>query len=57
MLGGVLAIDTAKKNVRAEVASSEKLALYLFEMGQYEFDIFNIKVNRIKHYEDTLIKL
>ena len=33
MLGGVLAIDTAKKNVRAEVASSEKLALYLFEMG------------------------
>ena len=32
-LGGILAIDTAKKNVRAEVASSEKLALYLFEMG------------------------
>lgn len=33
MLGGVLAIDTAKKNVRAEVASAEKLALYLFDMG------------------------
>jgi two-component system, NarL family, sensor histidine kinase UhpB len=33
ILGGVLAIDTAKKNVRAEVASSEKLALYLFDMG------------------------
>ncbi|NQW59125.1 MAG: sensor histidine kinase, partial [Polynucleobacter sp.] len=33
MLGGALAIDTAKKNVRAEVASSEKLALYLFEIG------------------------
>ena len=28
-----------------------------FEIGQYEFDIFNIKVNRIKHYEDALIKL
>jgi hypothetical protein len=28
-----------------------------FEIGHYEFDIFNIKVNRIKHYEDTLIKL
>ena len=28
ILGGVLAIDTAKKNVRAEVASAEKLALY-----------------------------
>jgi len=33
VLGGVLAINTAKKNVRAEVASSERLALYLFEMG------------------------
>jgi two-component system sensor histidine kinase UhpB len=33
MLGGVLAIDTAKKNVRAEVASAEKLALYLFDIG------------------------
>jgi two-component system sensor histidine kinase UhpB len=33
ILGGILAIDTAKKNVRAEVASAEKLALYLFEMG------------------------
>jgi len=29
----VLAIDTAKKNVRAEVASAEKLALYLFDIG------------------------
>lgn len=33
VLGAVLAIDTAKKNVRAEVASSEKLALYLFDIG------------------------
>jgi two-component system sensor histidine kinase UhpB len=33
ILGGILAIDTAKKNVRAEVASSEKLALYLFDIG------------------------
>ena len=33
VLGGILAIDTAKKNVRAEVASSEKLALYLFDIG------------------------
>ena len=33
VVGGVLAIDTAKKNVRAEVASSEKLALYLFDIG------------------------
>lgn len=32
-LGCILAIDTAKKNVRAEVASSEKLTLYLFEIG------------------------
>ena len=32
-LGSILAIDTAKKNVRAEVASSEKLTLYLFEIG------------------------
>ena len=32
-LGSILAIDTAKKNVRAEVASSEKLALYLLEIG------------------------
>jgi hypothetical protein len=28
-----------------------------FEIGQYEFDIFNIKVNRVKHYEDRLVKL
>ena len=33
VVGAVLAIDTAKKNVRAEVASSEKLALYLFDIG------------------------
>jgi len=33
ILGGILAIDTAKKNVRAEVASAEKLALYLFDIG------------------------
>ena len=32
-LGSILAIDMAKKNVRAEVASSEKLTLYLFEIG------------------------
>ncbi len=32
-LGTILAIDTAKKNVRAEGASSEKLTLYLFEIG------------------------
>ena len=28
-----------------------------FESGEYEFDIFNIKVNRIKHYENDLINL
>jgi glycosyltransferase involved in cell wall biosynthesis len=28
-----------------------------FEIGEYEFDIFNVKVNRVKHYEDGLIKL
>ena len=28
-----------------------------FESGQYEFDIFNIKVNRVKHYETGLINL
>ena len=28
-----------------------------FDIGQYEFDIFNIKVNRVKHYEDRLVKL
>ena len=28
-----------------------------FESGQYEFDIFNIKVNRVKHYEAGLINL
>lgn len=28
-----------------------------FESGQYEFDIFNIKVNRVKHYERDLINL
>ncbi len=33
VLGSILAIDMAKKNVRAEVASSEKLTLYLFEIG------------------------
>ena len=32
-IGSILAIDTAKKNVRAEVASSEKLTLYLLEIG------------------------
>lgn len=33
VLGSFLAIDMAKKNVRAEVASSEKLTLYLLEIG------------------------
>ena len=28
-----------------------------FEIGEYEFDIFNIKVNRVKHYENRLINL
>lgn len=28
-----------------------------FEIGEYEFDIFNIKVNRVKHYESDLINL
>ena len=28
-----------------------------FDIGQYEFDIFNIKVSRVKHYEDRLVKL
>ena len=28
-----------------------------FEIGQYEFDIFNIKVSRVKHYEYRLVKL
>jgi glycosyltransferase involved in cell wall biosynthesis len=28
-----------------------------FESGEYEFDIFNIKVNRVKHYENDLINL
>jgi glycosyltransferase involved in cell wall biosynthesis len=28
-----------------------------FESGQYEFDIFKIKVNRVKHYESDLINL
>ena len=28
-----------------------------FESGEYEFDIFKIKVNRVKHYENTLINL
>jgi len=28
-----------------------------FDSGQYEFDIFNIKVNQVKHYETGLINL
>ena len=28
-----------------------------FESGEYEFDIFKVKVNRVKHYEDKLVKL
>ena len=28
-----------------------------FESGEYEFDIFKIKVNRVKHYERDLINL
>ena len=27
------------------------------EIGEFELDIFNIKVNRVKHYEKTLINL
>ena len=26
------------------------------EVGEYQFDIFNIKVNKIRHYENELIK-
>lgn len=28
-----------------------------FDSGEYEFDIFKIKVNRVKHYENNLINL
>jgi len=28
-----------------------------FDSGEYEFDIFKVKVNRVKHYEMNLIKL
>ena len=28
-----------------------------FESGEYEFDIFKVKVNRIQHYENNLINL
>ena len=28
-----------------------------FESGEYEFDIFKVKVNRVKHYENDLINL
>ena len=28
-----------------------------FESGEYEFDIFTVKVNRVKHYDSTLINL
>ena len=48
-----LTIQEAKKNVRAEIASSEKLALYLFEIGvlknpkyqtiENEFKPFNLQ--------------
>ena len=33
LAGAVLTINSARSNVRAEVASTEKLALYLFEIG------------------------
>ena len=29
----------------------------IFGIGDYEFDIFNIKVNRVKHYDSDLINL
>jgi glycosyltransferase involved in cell wall biosynthesis len=28
-----------------------------FDSGQYEFDIFKVKVNKVKHYENNLIRL
>jgi hypothetical protein len=28
-----------------------------FDSGEYEFDIFKVKVNQVKHYEAGLIKL
>lgn len=28
-----------------------------FDSGEYEFDIFKVKVNRVKHYETSLVKL
>ena len=36
---------------------SEILDFNDFGIGDYEFDIFNIKVNRVKHYDSTLINL
>ena len=36
---------------------SEILDFNDFGIGDYEFDIFNIKVNRVKHYDSDLIKL
>tara|TARA_R110000737_G_scaffold2876_2_gene7990 strand:+ start:9480 stop:10688 length:1209 start_codon:yes stop_codon:yes gene_type:complete len=36
---------------------SEILDFNDFGIGDYEFDIFNIKVNRVKHYDSDLINL
>jgi glycosyltransferase involved in cell wall biosynthesis len=36
---------------------SEILDFNDFGIGDYELDIFNIKVNRVKHYDSTLINL
>ena len=36
---------------------SEILDFNDFSNGEYEFDIFNVKVNRVKHYDSKLINL
>ena len=36
---------------------SEILDFNDFSNGEYEFDIFNVKVNRVKHYDSELINL
>ena len=39
------------------VQLSEILDFNDFSNGEYEFDIFTVKVNRVKHYDSTLINL
>ena len=39
------------------VQLSEILDFNDFSNGEYEFDIFNVKVNRVKHYDSELINL